>query len=123
MDNYMQNTEIRPITYTKSKAPKCKHQWQNPTVRLHQTKMFLCRKWKKISKMKKATYRIGEKKKHNSIEKNKTLIRKWAEELNRLFSKRGHTYGQQVHGKMLKLTNHQEMQTEATRRYYLTHKI
>ena len=61
MDNYMQNTEIRPITYTKSKAPKCKHQWQNSTVRLYQTKMFLCTK--KNQQNEKATYRIGEKKK------------------------------------------------------------
>ena len=57
--------------------------------------------WEKI-KIKK-TIQLNRKKK-------KTLIEKWAEELNRLFSQRGHTYGQQVHGKMLNITNHQEMQ-------------
>jgi len=51
--------------------------------------------WKKIIIIKKTL--------HNSIGKKKknTLIKKWAEELNRLFFQREYTYGQQVHGKML----------------------
>lgn len=70
----MQNTEIRPITYTKSKAPKRKHQWQNSTVRLYQTKMFLCRKWRENQQNEKATYRIGEKKKKPLLASFKHII-------------------------------------------------
>ena len=43
---------------------------------------------------------------HNSIAKN-NLIKKWAKDLNRHFFQRRHTDGQQVHEKMLNITNHQ----------------
>ena len=39
-------------------------------------------------------------------------IKKWAEELNRHFSKRRYTNDQQLHEKMLAITNHQGNPTQ-----------
>ena len=57
---------------------------------------------------------------HLNKQKANNSIKKWAEELNRQFSKEI-SDGQQTHEKMLHITSHQrEMQIKNTMRYHLT---
>ena len=50
--------------------------------------------------------KVNDKKKKTQQLPN-NISRKWAKDLNRHFSKRRHTDGQQVHEKVLSITNHQ----------------
>ena len=47
-------------------------------------------------------------------------VKKWAEDMNRHFSKEDKTNGQQTHEKMLNITCIREVQIKTTMRYHLT---
>lgn len=111
----MQNTEIRPITYTKSKAPKCKLQCRANSVNYIKLKCFCAGNGEKISKMKRQPTEQEKKKKlHNSIGKKKNTDQKMGRGTEQtFFPKRAYIRPAGTWKDAQKLTNHQEMQNRS----------